>query len=75
MWQEGLVASRLWAGVSLALGSGRVGVWEECSEEDLKDGNNGSRWLMGRVCGTACLGRQNQVVSKLGLTLLIFREK
>lgn len=39
MWQEGLVASLLRAGVSLALGSGRVGAWEECSEEDPKDGN------------------------------------
>lgn len=47
MWQEGLVASLLRAGVSLTLRSGRVTAWEERSEEDPKDGNKGSRWLMG----------------------------
>lgn len=46
------------------------GGWEECSEEDPRDGNNDSKWLMGGVCGAACPGRQNQAISKLGLTLL-----
>lgn len=41
------------------------GGWEECSAEDPKDGSKG-----GGGCGTACLGRQSQAISKLGLTLL-----
>lgn len=71
MWQEELVASLLRAGVSLALGPGRVEGWQECSEEDPKDGNSGSEWLNGGCTEeTACLGWQSLDIFKLGLTLL-----